>query len=72
MRYDFGSDNTAGMAPAALEALIAANQGYARAYGADDVTARAARPKDITYPNLPLKEPASAGDNVPRSSAARA
>jgi threonine aldolase len=42
MRYDFGSDNTAGMAPAALEALVAANDGYARAYGADDVTARAA------------------------------
>lgn len=42
MRYDFGSDNTAGMAPAALEATIAANGGYARAYGADDVTARAA------------------------------
>ncbi|MGV8929113.1 MAG: threonine aldolase family protein [Brevundimonas sp.] len=42
MRYDFGSDNTAGMAPAALEALIAANDGFARAYGADDVTARAA------------------------------
>lgn len=42
MRYDFGSDNTAGMAPAALQALIAANEGYARAYGADDVTARAA------------------------------
>lgn len=42
MRYDFGSDNTAGMAPAALDALIAANDGYARAYGADDVTARAA------------------------------
>jgi len=42
MRYDFGSDNTAGMAPAALAALIAANDGYARAYGADDVTARAA------------------------------
>jgi len=42
MRYDFGSDNTAGMAPAALQALIAANDGYARAYGADDVTARAA------------------------------
>ena len=42
MRYDFGSDNTAGMAPAALEALIAANDGYARAYGADEVTARAA------------------------------
>lgn len=42
MRYDFGSDNTAGMAPAALQALSAANDGYARAYGADDVTARAA------------------------------
>jgi threonine aldolase len=42
MRYDFGSDNTAGMQPAALQALIAANEGYARAYGADDVTARAA------------------------------
>ncbi len=42
MRYDFGSDNTAGMAPAALQALVDANDGYARAYGADDVTARAA------------------------------
>ena len=42
MRYDFGSDNTAGMAPAALQALVAANEGYARAYGSDDVTARAA------------------------------
>lgn len=42
MRYDFGSDNTAGMAPAALQGLIAANEDYARAYGADDVTARAA------------------------------
>lgn len=42
MRYDFGSDNTAGMAPSALQGLIAANDGYARAYGSDDVTARAA------------------------------
>ncbi len=42
MRYDFGSDNTAGMAPAALEALAAANGGFARAYGADEITARAA------------------------------
>lgn len=42
MRYDFGSDNTAGMAPAALQGLIDANTGFARAYGADDVTARAA------------------------------
>jgi len=42
MRYDFGSDNTAGMHPEALRALQAANGGYARAYGADDFTARAA------------------------------
>lgn len=42
MRYDFGSDNTAGMAPAALEALVAANAGYARSYGVDDNSARAA------------------------------
>jgi len=42
MRYDFGSDNTAGMAPAALQGLIEANAGHARAYGADDITARAA------------------------------
>jgi len=42
VRYDFGSDNTAGMAPAALQAVVDANDGYARAYGADDVTARAA------------------------------
>jgi len=42
MRYDFASDNTAGMAPAALQGLIEANGGYARAYGNDDVTARAA------------------------------
>lgn len=42
MRYDFGSDNTAGMAPEALQALIEANTGHARAYGADEITARAA------------------------------
>lgn len=42
MRYDFGSDNTAGMAPAAMDAMVGANDGFARAYGADDVTARAA------------------------------
>jgi len=42
MRYDFASDNTAGMAPAALEGLAAANAGFARAYGSDEVTARAA------------------------------
>lgn len=42
MRHDFGSDNTAGMAPEALAALQAANAGFARAYGGDEVSARAA------------------------------
>lgn len=42
MRYDFGSDNTAGLHPEALRALNAANAGHARAYGSDEVTARAA------------------------------
>ena len=42
MRYDFASDNTAGMAPSALAALNDANADFAKAYGADDVTARAA------------------------------
>lgn len=42
MRYDFGSDNTAGMAPSALKALAEANAGYARAYGSDEITQRAA------------------------------
>ncbi len=42
MRYDFGSDNTAGMAPSALEALGRANKGFAPSYGADEITTRAA------------------------------
>lgn len=42
MRYDFGSDNTAGMALSAIEGLVRANKGFARAYGGDDVTVRAA------------------------------
>lgn len=42
MRYDFASDNTAGMAPSALDALIEANAGFAAGYGADEHTARAA------------------------------
>ncbi len=41
-RYDFASDNTAGMAPEAMEALIAANAGCTAGYGADHVTAQAA------------------------------
>src|SRR3989344_7512151 len=42
MRYDFGSDNTAGMAPSAVEGLARANAGYARSYGSDEIAARAA------------------------------
>ena len=42
MRYDFASDNTAAMAPEALDALVAANSGFARSYGADEVSARCA------------------------------
>jgi threonine aldolase len=42
VRYDLGSDNTTGMAPAALEGLIAANSGAVAAYGKDEITERAA------------------------------
>ncbi len=41
-RYDFASDNTAGAAPEAMDALVAANAGFASGYGTDHVTARAA------------------------------
>jgi threonine aldolase len=41
-RYDFASDNTAPACPEVIEALIAANAGFASGYGADAVTARAA------------------------------
>jgi threonine aldolase len=41
-RYDFASDNTAGAAPEALNALIKANPGFTSGYGSDGVTARAA------------------------------
>ncbi len=34
----FASDNAAGIAPAILEAIAAANSGYALGYGADDLT----------------------------------
>lgn len=42
MRSDFISDNAAAMAPEALDALVRANSGFARSYGADEITARAA------------------------------
>ena len=35
---NFASDNTAGIAPEILEALIAGNAGFAMGYGNDDVT----------------------------------
>lgn len=41
-RFDFASDNTAPAAPEAIEALVAANQGFAASYGDDEVCARAA------------------------------
>jgi threonine aldolase len=41
LRYDFASDNTAGAAPEALNALIEANRGHCSSYGADELTARA-------------------------------
>jgi threonine aldolase len=41
-RYDFASDNTAGAAPEALEALVRANAGFTSGYGSDQVTAQAA------------------------------
>jgi threonine aldolase len=41
-RYDFASDNTAGAAPEAMQALVAANEGFASGYGTDHHTRRAA------------------------------
>jgi threonine aldolase len=40
---NFASDNTAGIAPALLDAIVNANQGFALGYGRDDLTERAAR-----------------------------
>ena len=37
---NFASDNTAGIAPEILQALVAGNDGFAMGYGNDDVTAR--------------------------------
>lgn len=42
LRYDFASDNTAGMAPSAINALIEANSGFLSSYGTDPVSVRAA------------------------------
>jgi threonine aldolase len=40
-RYEFASDNTAPATPEAMQALVAANSGFASGYGTDGVTARA-------------------------------
>lgn len=42
LRHDFASDNTAGMAPEAMQALLEANAGFCPAYGEDTFTTRAA------------------------------
>ena len=41
-RYDFASDNTAGAAPEALEAMVHFNEGFTSGYGSDLVTLEAA------------------------------
>ncbi|MGC1304066.1 MAG: beta-eliminating lyase-related protein [Caulobacteraceae bacterium] len=41
-RFDFASDNTAGAAPEAMQALIEANAGFTSGYGTDTVSAKAA------------------------------
>ena len=41
-RYDFASDNVAPAMPEAMDALVAANTGYASGYGTDHVSHRAA------------------------------
>lgn len=40
-RYEFASDNCAGICPQALRCLVEANEGYAPSYGDDEWTARA-------------------------------
>ena len=40
---NFASDNTAGVAPAILDAIARANEGYALGYGEDEITARVER-----------------------------
>lgn len=42
LRFDFASDNTAPVAPEALDALVRANTGFAPPYGTDPITSRAA------------------------------
>jgi threonine aldolase len=42
-KMNFASDNTAGVAPAILDAIAEANRGYARGYGNDDWTQRVER-----------------------------
>jgi threonine aldolase len=42
LRTDFASDNTAAVAPEAMQALVDANKGSTPSYGEDPVTARAA------------------------------
>lgn len=41
LKYHFASDNTAGICPEALDALLAANSGFEPSYGADSYTEKA-------------------------------
>ena len=41
-RFEFASDNTSGICPEALEAIIDSNNGFVPSYGDDSITARAA------------------------------
>ena len=43
----FASDNTSGAAPEVMAALVKANEGYERSYGADAAMARAPLPSLI-------------------------
>ncbi len=43
VKMNFASDNSAGIAPAILDAIAEANRGYARGYGNDDWTQRVER-----------------------------
>lgn len=52
LSYAFASDNAAPAHPAALQALTAANTGYAPSYGADPTTARAAALISDTFASL--------------------
>src|SRR5437879_410739 len=46
---NFASDNTPGVAPAILEAMVRANRAFALGYGRDEATARVARQLSLVF-----------------------